>query len=188
MRDAIEPLAGAAIGLCGYGLMLAIPGSPGAVAALAFWTVMTLARGERGFAHWLPALPMLGTLLGFCTVLLRWYALMALAGQPERIVAAMTLGPAASIALAWISRPVDPAAFRRLSVLSTPVALMAILQGAIASLLCGMRLGFILIAASYLLVRMVSAFLKRCFGGVRASDLQAFRVSVETVALLIASI
>ncbi len=184
----VQPLAGAAIGLCGYGLMIALPGAPGVTTALVFWTAITAAQGERGFAPWLPALPMLGTLIGFSTLLVRWYGLTPLSSQPSRVVAAMTLGPAAAVALAWVSRPVGDVAFRRLSVLSTPAAVIAITQGVIASLACGMRVGSILIVATYLLVRLWTAFLKRRFGGVRGSDLEAFRVLVETMGLVLTSL
>lgn len=184
----VQPLAGAAMGLCGYGLMVCIPGSPGVIAALAFWTACTMAQGERGFRTWLPAMPMFGTLAGFSTLLVRWYALIPLSHHPKSIVAAMTLGPAASVALAWVSRPVGDDAVRRLSVLSTTAAIIAIAQGVIAALACGMRLGSILIGFSYLSVRTMTALLKRRFGGVRGSDLEAFRVLFETVALVLTSL
>ncbi len=185
---AVQPLAGAILGVAGYVLMRDLPGGPGVVAALFLWTAFTLAQGERGFARWLPALPMLGTLLGFCTLLLRWYALISLSHRPLAILAAMTLGPSASVALAWVSPPADEAAFRRSARLSTPAALIAIAEGVLASLACGLRLGSILIALSYLLVRMASASLQRSVGGVRGSDRESFRITVETMALALTSL
>jgi hypothetical protein len=181
----LQPIAGAIMGLCGYALIMALPNGVGATAAIILWTAFTLARGERAFARWVPRLPMFGTLLGFCTLLLRQYALMSPAASAVRIIAAMTVGPAASVALAWVSRPVDGAAFRRLSVLTTPAAIMAMLEGVGASFACGTRVASMLIVFAYVLVRVASAFLERRFGGVRGSDLDAFRVVVETVALVL---
>lgn len=188
---AVQPLAGAVLGLCGCAFVLLLPRGPGAVAAVILWTAVTLAKGERGFARWLPKLPLFGTLLAGCTILLRWYSLISLQGSPARlvtgVVAAMALGPAASVTLAWISRPVDQPAFQRLSVLSTPEAVTAIAEGVAASVACGLQVGSMLIISGYLLVRLMAGFVNWRFAGVRGSDLDACRVVVDTIALVLVS-
>jgi hypothetical protein len=185
----LQPVLGALLGLCGWGLIVILPEGPGAVAALLVWTAVTLAEGERGFARWFPRLPLLGTLLAGCTILVRWYALISLQTSSRRlavgIVAAMTMGPAASIALAWVSRPVDDAAVRRLSVLTTPAALIAIGEGLVAALMCGPRKGIVLTLVAWLLLRLVSYITQWRFRGVRGWDVDAFRVLVETVGLAV---
>jgi hypothetical protein len=103
------------------------------------------------------------------------------------IIAAMAVGPAASVALAWISRPVDDAAFRRLSVLTAPQAIVAIGEGIAAALLCGVRTGTVLVLVSWLLLRGVTALVNWRWGGVRGSDLEAFRVVVETTSLTLSA-
>jgi cobalamin synthase len=185
----LQPVVGALSGLCGWGLIVILPQGPGAVAALLLWTAVTLGEGERGFANWFPRLPLFGTLLAGCTILVRWYALISLQTSSRRlavgIVAAMTLGPAASVALAWVSRPVDDGALRRLSVLTTPTALIGIGEGVVAALLCGPRIGVVLALVAWLLIRLVSYVAQWRFRGVRGQDLDAFRVVVETVALVV---
>ncbi len=185
------PLAAAILGACGCLLIVALPRGPGAIAALALWTGATLARGERGLARWIPRFPPFGSLLAACTILVRWYALISLENAPDRlwtgVIAAMTLGSAASIALSWISRPVDDAAFHRLSPLTTPVALTGIAEGVVATLLCGPRIGSVLVLSAYVLLRVVAAFTNMRNGGIRGSDLEGLRVITETTALTIAA-
>jgi hypothetical protein len=183
----LVPLSGALLGVFGYGLIALLPRGPGAVAALAMWTAATLAEGERGLARWFPRLPLSGSLLAFCTILVRWYALMSLQLAPG-IVAAMALGPAASVALAWVSRPVDDAAFRRLSVLTAPQAAIAMAEGAAMTLFCGVRTGIVLVLVTWLLLRGAAALENWRWGGVRGSDLEAFRVLVETGSLTLLAI
>lgn len=187
----LQPLLGALLGLLGAVLILNLPRGPGAVAAVVFWTAATFASGERGFARWFPKLPLFGTLLAACTILLRWYALISLQASSRGLlfaaIAAMTLGPAAAIALGWLSPPVDDAAVRQLSPLTTAATVIAIAQGTIAALAYGLRIGCILLLVVMLLVRQVSAFMKWRRGGVRGSDLDGFRVVVETLALVLAA-
>ena len=186
-----QPVTGALAGLCGYGLMMLLPQGPGAIAALVFWTLVTLAAGERGFARWFPKLPLFGSLLAGCTVLLRWYALISLARWPHlsplALVAALTLGPAAMLGLAWVSRPADERALSRLAPLTTTQALVAVGEGILAALLCGVRIGTVLVLTAWLLFRVVSWYVNRRFGGVRGSDLEAYRILVETAALMLIS-
>ena len=183
----LQPLFGALLGVCGTGLVLVLPRGPGAIAALLLWTVAGLAQGELGFSRWLPRLPLFGTLLAGCTILLRWYSLISLENAGRlfpAVVAAMTLGPAAAIALAWVSRPLDDAAFRRLSVLEIGPALGTMAEGTAGAMLCGVRLGVVLVLVVWLLLRIVT-YLRARSGGVRGSDLEAFRVVVETTALIL---
>jgi hypothetical protein len=123
-------------------------------------------------------------------LLLRWYSLISLERAGTVVagtIAAMTLGPATSVALAWISRPVDPAAVRRLAPITNTTALIAIGEGILAAMLCGIRLGTVLVIVAWLLVRFASTFVRWRFGGVRGSDLEAFRIVVETAAFVLAA-
>jgi hypothetical protein len=186
-----QPAAGALAGLCGYALMMLLPRGPGAIAALVLWTAITLAAGERGFARWFPKLPLFGSLLAACTLLLRWYALIWLARLPHlsplAIVAALALGPAAMIGFAWVSRPADELAFARLLPLTTWEALVAMAEGVAAAFLCGVRVGTVLVLVAWLLFRIVSWYVDLRFGGVRNSDLEGYRILVETASLMLVS-
>lgn len=187
----VQPLIGAVLGLCGAGLIIGFRRGPGAVAALVLWTAASLATGERGFARWFPKLPRFGMLMAGCTILLRWYSLISLETSVARlttsVIAAMTLGPAASVALAWLSRPVDTPAFKKLARLSSPAAIVAVVEGTAAAMACGLRMGALLTLSTYLLLRLVSGFVNWRYGGIRASDLDGFRIVVETSALVILS-
>ncbi len=186
----LQPLFGALIGLCGAALIVWLPGGPGAIAALVLWTAVTFARGELGFSRWFPKLPLFGTLLAACTILVRWYALISLQNGARLLPAvavATTLGPAAAIALGWVSRPVDDAAFRRLSRLNTQWAVVAIAEGIAAAALCGIRVGLVLVLVCWLVLRLVLWVGRWRIGGVRGSDLEATRVVVETISLVVLS-
>lgn len=185
----VTPLAAAVLGLLGGVLMVVLPRESGAVVALALWTAVTLAAGERGLSHLFPKLRLFGGLLAACTILLRWYALLSLATTTgwllTAIVAALTAAQAASVALAWVSPPADPSAVSRIAGLTTTVAIAAMAQGAAAVALLGPRLGVLVIVGSYLLVRIGSAFFKWRFAGVRGSDIETFRVLCETALLVL---
>lgn len=181
---AFQPVFGAILGLCGYSAVALLPRGPGAVAALAFWVLATLAEGERGIARWFAKLPLFGSLLGACTVLIRWYALMSTGATPG-IVSAMAIGPAGSVLLAWVSRPVDDSADERLSVLSPPQATIAFVIGIAATFLFGFRLRILLAIVFWMLFRAVAALVNWRWRGVRGSDLDAFRVIVESTLLAI---
>ncbi len=187
----LQPVVGALLGLCGWGLIAVLPQGPGAVAALALWTAATLGAGERGFARWFPKLPLFGTLLAGCMILVRWYALISLQTSGRRlgvgIIAALTLGPAAAVALAWTSRPVDDDAFRRLLPVTTATACVVIAEGVVAALWCGLRIGLVLALVAWLLLRLVLYFTQWRVGGVRGRDLDGFRVLVETASLTVLS-
>lgn len=185
------PVLGALLGLSGGLLILLLPRGPGAIAALALWTGVTLAQGERGMARWFSRLPLFGSLLAACTVLLRWYSLISLHSPPRpmfaAVIVALMLGQVASVALAWVSRPVDDGAFRRLSKLTTTAAIIALAQGAVAAAWFGPRVGSVLAMGVYLLVRLAEWLLQCRYGGVRALDLEALRVTVETGVLMFVS-
>lgn len=188
--EAVQPLFGALLGACGAALVMFLPKEPGAVAAVVLWTAATLAKGELGFSRWFPNLPLFGTLLAGCTILLRWYSLISLQNSGKLLVpamAAMALGPAAAIALGWVSRPVDDAAFARLSRLGTVPALIAIAEGSAAALACGLRVGTVVMLITWILLRMISYLAQWRYRGVRGSDLDAARVVVETAALVVLS-
>lgn len=184
----IQPLFGALLGACGAGLILLLPRGPGAVAALALWTAATLARGELGFSRWFPKLPLFGTLLAGCTILLRWYSLISLENAGRLwlpVIAAMALGPASAIALGLVSRPVDDAAFERLSRLTTLTAAVAIVEGCAAALLNGIRIGLVLALLCWIVLRIIAYLAEWRHRGVRGSDLEATRVVAETVSLVV---
>ncbi len=184
----IQPLFGALLGACGAALIVLLPKGPGAVAAVALWTAASLAKGELGFSRWFPKLPLFGTLLAGCTLLLKWYSLISLQNSGKLwapVIAAMTLGPATATALAWVSRPVDDEAFARLSRLGTPSAVIAIAEGCVAALLCGARVGVILVLVMWILLRLVTMLTEWRRRGVRGADIEATRVIAETVALVL---
>src|SRR5690348_11142966 len=108
-RTVFVPLAAAALGAAGALFVLFLPHGVGATAAVVFWTLAILARGERGIARWFPRLPIFGSLLAACTLLIRWYALASLRGLTVLLAAivAHELAAAGAIALAWLARPVD---------------------------------------------------------------------------------
>ncbi len=185
----LTPLAAAALALLGGILMIVLPREAGAVVCLALWTAVTMASGERGLADLFPKLRLLGGLLAACTILLRWYALLSLATSTgwllTTIVAALTAAWAASAGLAWVSPPVDPPAVARVAGLTTTVAIAVMAQGAVAAAVLGPRLAVLVIVGSYLLVRLGSAFFKWRFAGIRATDIDAFRVVCETALLVL---
>jgi hypothetical protein len=187
------PAAGAVLGLCGGLLIVVLPEGTGALAALALWTGITWAEGERGLSRWFPKLPLSGSLISAMTILLRWYALISLHSPTSRLLlaaaATLAIGQAASVVLAWISPPADDAALRRFANLTIPAALAAMLQGIAAAFFFGFPLALALIMTAYLFIRLASWFFNWRFGGVRASDVEANRVLVETAVLfLLASV
>ncbi len=179
------PLAAAAFGAAGALLVLTLPRSAGATAAVMFWTAVTLARGERGIVRWFPALPAFGSLLAAGTILIRWYALASL--HDLRVVlagiVAHELAAAAAVALAWLARPADAEADRRLAGLNSASAVIVFMQAGIVVSFTGVRLALILSLIAYLLVRLVLAFVNWRYHGVRWSDLNATFVLLSTVAL-----
>jgi cobalamin synthase len=167
--------------------MIVLPRGPGAIAALALWTAVTMAEGERGIAQWFPKLPLFGSLLAASTILVRWYALISLATPSRRILAgaaiALAASQAAAVAFGWISRPADEEAVRRLAKLTSAGAIVAMVEGVAALVLCGLQLGPVIAMVLYLLIRVTGGFVRWRFGGLRGRDLEAYRVLAETVAL-----
>ena len=190
---ALLPIIGALFGLCGGLCILVLPKGPGAVAAVTLWTAGTLAAGERGLARWFTKLPLFGSLIGGVTILVRWYALISLHSPSNRmlcsVTASLAIAQAATVALAWVSRPADDAAVKRLAPLTTNAAVIAMALGALALWPFPMPVPVVLGLAAYLSVRLVSWYAAWRFGGVRASDLEAHRVILETACLaLLASL
>jgi cobalamin synthase len=179
------PLVAAAFGAAGALLVLLLPHSAGATAAVIFWAAVTLARGERGIVRWFPKLPAFGSLLAACTILIRWYALASL--HDLRVVlagiVAHELAAAGAVALAWLARPADAEADRRLVGLNSASAVIVFMQAAIVVAFTGVRLALILTLVAYLVVRLILAFVNWRYHGVRWSDLNATFVLLSTVAL-----
>lgn len=189
LPPAVLPAAGAALGLCGGLLMIRWPEGPGAVAALALWTGVTLAAGERGLARWFPKLPLSGSLIAAMTILVRWYALISLHSPAGRLLvsvaAALAIAQSASVLLAWISPPGDEGAVRRYADLGMPAVAAASVQGIAAAVLLGMPAAVVVALAAYVFIRLASWFLEWRFGGARVADVEAHRVLAETGVLFL---
>jgi hypothetical protein len=179
------PLAAAAFGAAGGLLVLLLPHNAGATAAVVFWSAATLARGERGVMRWFPKLPVFGSLLAGCTVLIRWYALAFFHDRRAVLagVVAHELAAAGAVALAWVARPADCEASQRLKGLNSASAILVLLQAGVVAAWTGPRTAFMLALLVYLVVRLALAFVNWRWGGVRWSDLNATFVLLSAVAL-----
>jgi adenosylcobinamide-GDP ribazoletransferase len=207
------PLVGAVLGAAGAGIYLAasrvLPSSLAALATVAFWTVVTGVLHEDGLADVADALragrtqeKMLailkdsrvgtfGAVAVVFTVLARWQALEHLSAPRgnieiwEIVIASQTLPRAGMVALAWVSRPVGSGlglAFS--STLTTSGALIAIAQGIIAALVCGLRPGLTLIVGAYLVIRLMRDYFYRRIGGVNGDCLGATEQLLEIFVLV----
>jgi hypothetical protein len=179
------PLAAAAFGAAGALFVLFLPRDVGATAAVAFWTVVTLGRGERGIVRWFPWFPLFGSLLAACTLLIRWYALVSLRGLTVLVAAivAHELAAAGAVAVAWLARPADSEADRRLASLNSISAVLVFVQAAIVVAFTGLRMALILALLAYIVVRIILAFVNWRYNGVRWSDLTATFVVLSTLSL-----
>jgi hypothetical protein len=72
----------------------------------------------------------------------------------------------ATIALAWVTRPVDSLAVQFARTLNTPFAIGAILIAAVASLSFGPYPGTVLVLSGYVLVRLLKSLFDWRSGGV----------------------
>jgi cobalamin synthase len=183
------PLIAAALGAAGAGLVLLLPPQTGATAAIAFWTAATLARGERGIYRWFPSLPVFGSLLAACTLLLRWYAVVSLPRSHVMLaaIASHEMAAAGAVALALVARPADEETSERHASLNTMIAMIVFAQAAIVVAFTGLRLALVLALTVYLVVRVLLAFTTWRFGGVRRTDLSAAFVVLSTLELAVLS-
>lgn len=180
------PLAGAILGAAGAAVYLAasfvLPGSVAALLTVAFWT---------GFPGMLKGRRIFGVVAMVVSVAVRWQALEHLATPRmlEACIAAQAVPRAAMVALAWVSRPAGTGpdlAFS--STLTTPVALAAIAQGAVAAMARGLRPGLVMVAGSYLTIRMARWYCYRRIGGVNGDGLRATGQLLEIVVLALLSV
>jgi adenosylcobinamide-GDP ribazoletransferase len=204
------PLIGAMLGAAGAGLFIGgsqfLPVSLAALLTVAFWTVMTGVLHEDGLADIADALragrtreKMLtilkdsrigtfGAVAIVLSVVARWQALehIPLSRVLEACVAAQAVPRAAMVALAWISRPFGTGLGEAFSAsLATPSALAAIAQGIAAALLCGLRPGLVIIAGSYIVVRVAQWYFYKRIGGINGDCLGATEQMLEILVLIL---
>jgi adenosylcobinamide-GDP ribazoletransferase len=207
---ALFPLVGAMLGAAGaviyYSAARAIPASLAALLTVAFWTVISGIMHEDGLADVADALragrsqermlailkdSRIGTYGAVALVLsfiARWQAVEQLADPRlfQIFIASQAVPRAAMVALAWVSRPVGTGlglAFA--STLTTPVALVAIAQGIAAAFLCGPRAGIVIIAVSYVVIRVARWYFYRRIGGVNGDCLGATEQILEIFILVL---
>lgn len=191
------PLVGAWLGWMGATILLlmreAWPPQLVALLVVAFWMIITGTLHEDGLADVADAfrtgrtperihailkdsrIGAYGAAALVLSVLVRWQSVANVTESiTVRLVAALALSRAVMVALAWVARPAGGglgAAF--LQSLTTPVAVFAILQGVAAALLCGPRMGSVLLAANILVVMAARAYFHRRIGGVTGDCLGA---------------
>ena len=207
---AFFPLVGALLGAAGAGVYLlaakAFPVSIAALATVAFWIAISGILHEDGLADVADAvragrpqervlailkdsrIGTYGAIAVLLSVLARWQALEYLAAPRvvETLIAAQAVPRAAMVAMAWCSRPASSGLGVALaSTLSTPAAIAAMAQGALAALLCGWRPGFTMIAVAVLIVQAARSWFYRRIGGVNGDCLGFTEQLIEIFILLI---
>lgn len=172
VNPAWSPLLGAILGAVGAGIYFGASNATSpflaALATVAFWTALAppAHEGDR--------LPTLGILGLIASVAARGFALSHIRpGTALAIcVASQAVPRAATVALAWMSRPAAAGrAHDRALHLQTPAAMAAITQGVLAALLSGLRLGIAIVLGSYLIARLTQELFYRRRGGVDAGCL-----------------
>ncbi len=174
-RAILLPILGLALGA------MAVPLAKFPIAIAVLWTAAALLPQDRGNPT-----ALITTLLA--SGVIRWYAVDNFAGQ-DRIAAFLamqTIPRATTIALAWVSRPVeDGAAYEFMAALSTPAALVAIIIGLAAAALCGVRTGIVLVLGAYLIARVVQWLVYRSRGAVNAAALASAQLLTEITTMLL---
>jgi adenosylcobinamide-GDP ribazoletransferase len=177
------PMLGAVLGAIGAGIYAASArGMPAYLAALltvVFWAgisgvIHETAEGGR--------IGTLGTIALLLAVLIRWQLFEHL--HTERFlqvcIAVQTVPRAGLVALAWVSRPVGTGLAAALcSTLTTPIAVAAILQGALAAFLCGLKPGLVIVIGTYLILRAARWYFYRRIGGINGDSLGATEQVLE---------
>lgn len=203
------PLVGAGLGWMGAVLFLflrsAFPTAPAALAAVAFWLLVTGALHEDGLADVADAFragrpperilailkdSRIGSFGGAAlvlSVLFRWQGVAHIPDPvPVRLAAALALSRGVIVALAWVARPAGTglgASF--LQQLTTPVALAAIAQCVAAAFLTGLRMGVVLLALNALVVVNARSYFHRRIGGVNGDCLGAASQLSEMLSLFL---
>jgi adenosylcobinamide-GDP ribazoletransferase len=198
------------LGAAGAGVYLltakAFPVSIAALATVGFWIAISGVLHEDGLADVADAvragrtrervlsilkdsrIGTYGAMAIVLSVLARWQALEFIATPRfvETMIAAQAVPRAAMVAMAWCSRPAGSGlGFALASTLSTPAALAAIAQGAVAALLCGWRPGLAIIGGSVLMVQAARAWFYRSLGGVNGDCLGFTEQLLEVFILLL---
>ena len=204
------PLVGALLGAVGAGIYIgasrALPTSLASLLTVAFWAGISGVLHEDGLADVADALraertreKMLsilkdsrigtfGAVAIVFSVIVRWQALEHLTTPRilEVCIASQAVPRAAMVALAWVSRPVGTGggvAFS--STLTTAGALVAIAQGFIAALACGLEQGVIILFGGYFLLRVARWYFYRRIGGVNGDCLGATEQVFEMMILVL---
>jgi adenosylcobinamide-GDP ribazoletransferase len=203
------PFVGAWLGILGAAVLdwthAAMPITIAALFVLAFWATITGALHEDGFADCADAfragrspertLAILkdsrigahGALALTLTTLIRWQALSAMAVEPvPALAAAQGLSRVAAVALAWITPPAGSGlGFALSNTMTTPVAVIAIVQGALLAAWCGGRLGAILAAGTAVIVLGARRYFVARIGGANGDCLGATGHVVEVFCLAV---
>jgi adenosylcobinamide-GDP ribazoletransferase len=204
------PLVGAVLGAAGAGIDLAggrvLPASLAALATVAFWAMISGVLHEDGLADVADALRAgrtqermlailkdsrigtFGAVAVALSVIARWQALEHIATPRviEACIAAQAVPRAALVALAWVSRPAGAGlglAFS--STLTTSAALIALAQGIVAAMACGLRAGLVMVVGAYLVVRLARWYFYRRIGGVNGDCLGAAEQLMEIFVLVL---
>jgi adenosylcobinamide-GDP ribazoletransferase len=203
------PLIGAALGAAG-GFMLEagrgwLPFTLLSLLVLAFWTLITGALHEDGFAdvadafrawrtpdqiHAILKDSRIGAHAGIALILLtliRWQALSSVAVHAvPALAAALALSRAAVVALLWITPPAGSgSALSFSSKLTSATALGAIAMGIGFTALTGPVATACLLGSTTAIVLLARAWFMRRIGGVTGDCLGATSQVVETVCLIV---
>jgi adenosylcobinamide-GDP ribazoletransferase len=207
---AFFPLIGAILGAAGAGLFiaasLAFPPTIAALIAVTFWTVISGVLHEDGLADVADAMragrtrekmiailkdSRIGTYGAVAIVLsivARWQALQHIPMPRilEVCIIAQSVPRAAMVALAWLSRPSgDGLGYAFSASLTTTGALIAIVQGAVASMLLGWRAGLLILLGAYLIIRSARTYFYKRIGGVNGDCLGATEQLLEIFILIL---
>jgi cobalamin synthase len=172
------PLVGAALGAAGAGIYFIVPSAYAAIACVAFWVVAGRVPHEGRLLYAAVTL----------SAVLRWLALDSFAGPSilTACIAAQAMPRAAMVGLAWVSRPAGTGiGYAFTSTLTTPAALTAIAQGILAALLCGGRVGVVLMVGAFLIVRLAREFAYKRAGGVNGDCLGVTEQILEIFVLAV---
>ena len=180
-RAALLPLMGAVLGALGAGIYeFTGMGALGALLAAMLWSLPAWFPKEAPAAHRLVDATALAGLP------LRWLAIQNFATHDILIafIAAQAVSRSAMIALSWASRPAaNGVGMEFAATLNSPAALIAIVEGTIAALVCGWRSALVILLCAYFLIRLAQTLFYQRSGGVDANALGVTTVAVELATL-----
>jgi hypothetical protein len=99
-------------------------------------------------------------------------------------VTAHTMSRAGAIGLAWVSRPAVNG-FGITARIHTRLAVFAIAQGLLAAFIGGVRVGLLLIAASYLVLRLMQEWCYKRRGGIDATGFSVAQAVIELLTIVV---